>query len=389
MMRGLVVAAILVAGTSAYAQSQKTAAAFAFKKGKELMNAGKVAEACDAFEQSEKLDPQLGTQYNLARCFEQQGRLASAWINYTELAAKDTNAGRRADADKRAQSLEPKLTKMLVRATRAPKGTTVTLDGVDVTMLIGVESPIDAGAHTIVATPPSGAPWSAQIEFAGEGRTVTVDVPAPGEAAKAKPPVAATAKAEPKPAAPAARTAAKPDAKPDDAKPDGMPPAPRAITTPPAPRVAAAEPEPPTGALPSSQDAAHDDHTDADEGLTGVQKVGIAGIVVGVVGASVGAVLLVNASQKPDKARAVCGGPLDGNCGDPQRRATADQLLADQKTLNTEGGVAVGVGAGVLVIGGAMLLFGGNSDAAADKPHTAFAPVIAPDRLGVALTRTF
>ena len=381
MMRGLVVAAILVAGTSAYAQSQKTAAAFAFKKGKELMNAGKVAEACDAFEQSEKLDPQLGTQYNLARCFEQQGRLASAWINYTELAAKDTNAGRRADADKRAQSLEPKLTKMLVRATRAPKGTTVTLDGVDVTMLIGVESPIDAGAHTIVATPPSGAPWSAQIEFAGEGRTVTVDVPAPGEAAKAKPPVAATAKAEPKADAP--RTAAKVEPTPDVA----TPPARRAITT--APRVAAAEPEPPTGALPSSQDAAHDDHTDADEGLTGVQKVGIAGIVVGVVGASVGAVLLVNASQKPDKARAVCGGPLDGNCGDPQRRATADQLLADQKTLNTEGGVAVGVGAGVLVIGGAMLLFGGNSDAAADKPHTAFAPVIAPDRLGVALTRTF
>ena len=63
----------------------KPAAEAAFLRGKELMKEGYLAEACDAFARSQRLDPQLGTQYNLALCYEQLGRTASAWALYREL----------------------------------------------------------------------------------------------------------------------------------------------------------------------------------------------------------------------------------------------------------------------------------------------------------------
>ena len=92
----LVVAALAPA---ARAQSQnKAAAEAAFQKARQLKDAGQVEEACTEFRRSQDLDPQLGTQYNLALCFEELGRLASAWAEYKELAALDTNKKRKADS---------------------------------------------------------------------------------------------------------------------------------------------------------------------------------------------------------------------------------------------------------------------------------------------------
>ena len=63
-----------------------TAAEETFNKGRELLKQGKYAAACTEFEQSQKLDPQFGTQYNLAGCYDQIGKLATAWNLYRELA---------------------------------------------------------------------------------------------------------------------------------------------------------------------------------------------------------------------------------------------------------------------------------------------------------------
>lgn len=360
-MRCWVIAAIAagaVVSSTAYAQSEKTAAAFAFKKGKELMNAGQIAEACAAFAQSEKLDPQLGTQYNLARCFEKQGKLASAWINYTELAAKDSNAGRRDDSTRRATALEPRLPKMMLEV-HATDGLVVTLDGVDVTVLAGVESPIDPGVHTIQATAPAVPAWSKQIDFHVEGQTVKVEVPALAKAA-----------AEP-------------------AKPAPPPPKPVAVTTTPKPVIEsrpAPRPETTgTAALTPSRAPAPVDvaaHAEPSGGLSGTQKLGIGGLGLGAATVVVGGLVHLAASSKPGQAAAICGGPLDGPCLDPMRRAQADQKLADQKSLNTDSVILFGVGGGLLVVGG-ILLLSGSADKPA-QPHAAFAPVVAPDRVGVA-----
>src|SRR5689334_1434029 len=50
-----------------------------FKKGKKLLAEKHYAEACAAFEDSDRLDPGIGAKLNVARCYQEWGRLATAW----------------------------------------------------------------------------------------------------------------------------------------------------------------------------------------------------------------------------------------------------------------------------------------------------------------------
>src|SRR5262245_34504063 len=141
----LVAAALICAGGSSARAEDPMAAAALFRRGSQLLNEGSLAEACAAFEQSLRLDPQLGTRFNVARCHEEQGRLASAWITYRELAQSDGNPVRRDEAARRAQGLEPRLTRLVVTSVDAATGLAVTRNGVDATASLGVEVPVDAG----------------------------------------------------------------------------------------------------------------------------------------------------------------------------------------------------------------------------------------------------
>src|ERR1700754_2483927 len=57
---------------------------------------GELAQACKQFDESERLDPQLGTKMHLADCYERQGKLATAWLTFRVaemLAAERVAAG--------------------------------------------------------------------------------------------------------------------------------------------------------------------------------------------------------------------------------------------------------------------------------------------------------
>ena len=179
-MRALLLSVLVCVAVTGRARAQDAASAaeIEFDKGHDLMTAGKYAEACAAFQRSAKLDPQIGTRYNIGVCSEKQGKLATAWTAYREVAQRDTNEGRRKDAAKRADAIAPRLTKLLVNSAASPVGFVVKVNGTDATNLLGIETPVDPGQYSVVASAPGFKDWSATVSATGEGLTVTVAIPA-------------------------------------------------------------------------------------------------------------------------------------------------------------------------------------------------------------------
>jgi hypothetical protein len=178
LLPGLLAAAALAGSArSAAAQNAKAAADAAFEKGKRLMASGDAPGACAAFEESERLDPQLGTQYNLALCDEQVGRLTSAWVNFSEVAAKDARGPRKDDAGRHAKALQPRLARLTIVVHEPAPGETVKVGALDLSVLAGTASPIDEGSYDVVAEAPGRVRWVGKLSVRGEGTTVTIEVP--------------------------------------------------------------------------------------------------------------------------------------------------------------------------------------------------------------------
>src|SRR5262245_30710139 len=112
--------AVCAGGGSALAQPSadtRAAAAALFEDGRRLMGEGKFAEACPKLEESQRMDPGMGTLYNLATCWEQTNRTASAWVGYRDVAAAALAAGQ-SDREKvargKAAALEPRLMRLKI-----------------------------------------------------------------------------------------------------------------------------------------------------------------------------------------------------------------------------------------------------------------------------------
>jgi len=224
----LLVVACLAVPSAAHAQgvsaNDAAAAEKLFAEGRKLMAAKKYAEACPKFEGAMRLDPGMGTLFNLSDCYEQTGRTASAWSGFRDVAAQAKAANlpdREQAARDRAAALEPKLAKVriVVPPELAGAALTITRDGSQVpSALVGTGIPLDPGPHTIRVAAEGKEPFETQITLPAKGGTVDVQVPvlapkkADGPAATAT--AAPTAPATTEPTAAKAATGAPPDVSP-------------------------------------------------------------------------------------------------------------------------------------------------------------------------------
>lgn len=197
---GLALSGTLLCAPGLFAQETKAAVAEGlYRQARDLMTAGKFDEACPKFAESQRLDPATGTLLNLAACHEKQGKLATAWIEYSDAqfaARRDGREDRVDYARQRAAELEPKLSRLTLQldAGADHAGLEIELDGAALgRAVIGAPMPVDPGQHTLRATAPGKKPWTQAIVIGALSDQKTLSIP-PLEDAPPEPiaPVATT-----------------------------------------------------------------------------------------------------------------------------------------------------------------------------------------------------
>ena len=321
---------------------QKAAAEALFDEGRELIGQGQYEAACRRFEQSQAIDPGVGTLLYLGDCYERLGRFASAWAMYREARSSALAAGqaeRARVAEDRARHVAPNLSKLavLVAAENRIDGFELVINGrILSAALYGASFPIDAGRYQLVARAPGRTAWSALVDVKPDGDQQLVQVPAL-EAAPGPEPL----------------------------------PTLRAPATSGAPGVAAAGAEP----VPAA---------DTGERWLGLHPLQTTGLFVaggGVLALGTGVVLGLLAKGKDDDASERCV----PSCLD---RDSA-QLNEDARGLATAANVSYGIGALALTTG-AVLYFTGTKQAS-DEPSTGWrvSPRLAKSSQGLLLEGSF
>ena len=184
-----------------------------FQHGKDLMDHGRIPEACQAFAESQRLDPAGGTLLRLALCHEADKKLASAWLEYLEVMRISREGGgdpaklaeRVRIVNERLDAIDRRVPKLVVEVPAASRedGLRLTVNGLSREEgSWGVPIPIDPGDVTIVATAPSRRPFRTTLEVEEGGRP-HVQVP-PLEREAAPMPVTGFAPTTPAHAAPSA-----------------------------------------------------------------------------------------------------------------------------------------------------------------------------------------
>lgn len=168
----------------AFADDKKAQAIELFDAARALTAQGRHPEACPKYEDSQKLDPAIGTLFYWAECLEKTGRLASAFASYTEVAEQAGEAkmpDKEKYAGERAAALKIRLTRLLILVpedVKSAPGLEIKRDGTVVgPSLWGTALPVDSGKHEISVSANGKRQWSSVVEAAGEGSTVTVTIP--------------------------------------------------------------------------------------------------------------------------------------------------------------------------------------------------------------------
>jgi hypothetical protein len=172
-----------------HAVATESDAARLFREGRALLVAGRLVQACPKLEQSQQLEPRLGTQLNIAFCQERLGKLRTAWSAFQEAASTARREGdlpRERFARARVDALAPRVPWLEVRAAVAEgsERLTLSLDGAKLAPRSWSQGlPVDPGPHVLIASQDGEEYWRTTVVL-GESERASVNIPAaPGTAA--------------------------------------------------------------------------------------------------------------------------------------------------------------------------------------------------------------
>jgi hypothetical protein len=334
-------AVVLVVPTAARAADDPAARSL-FEAGQQLMEEGNPDAACPKFEESLRLQPSVGAQLNLARCHEQQGKLATAWTEYKKAATMARAAGdaeREKGANDLADVLKPKVPKLVVTVVKPVKGMVVLKDATELgAAAYGVAIAADPGPHRIEATAPGYKSWAISVDVPSEPLERVVEVP----------------ELEIDPNAPAPSSVASPAGGPGTG---------------------------PAGAGDSGQALF----------ATGI-ALGVTGVVAAGIGAVLGGLVLSDTSK------------VDGDpslCPNKQCTVAGQEIIDSARSKATASSVLIPVG-GALAVAGVVLLFVGSQGSgaasteedrapadASQAPTAQLVPVLGPQTGGLMVLGTF
>jgi hypothetical protein len=156
-----------------------------FQDGRDLVDKGQWDAGCQKFEASMLLYPAASTLLNIARCYEHQSKLASAWSAYkrVQVLNRETLGDERKRAidemvDAAIKALTPRMPKIKLAMPHPPAGVTLRKDGeILPTAVVGTELPVDVGEHEIVAEAPGFRTFRQRFDVKESTlREVTIDL---------------------------------------------------------------------------------------------------------------------------------------------------------------------------------------------------------------------
>ncbi|HEX4449969.1 MAG TPA: hypothetical protein VH143_03810 [Kofleriaceae bacterium] len=195
----------LVASVASVASADKTNKADElFKRAKKLLAEHKYAEACAKFEESYQLDPGIGGQLNVGKCYEEWGKLARAYHAYVEAERQAKAAGdaRQSKIHDLVTAIEPTVPRLKIHlpAGADVTGLSVSIDGQPVpTSDLDTAQLVDPGPKQVDYTAAGVKKQKLVPVERGSTAEVTLDLPAKKADVADKPEV--PDKPEPKPVA--------------------------------------------------------------------------------------------------------------------------------------------------------------------------------------------
>lgn len=148
-----------------------------FKEGSDALSQSRYDEACPKLEESNRLEPAIGTEYNLAVCLELSHRSASArklYKHVAQLAGKAGKQGLVKEATERATKLDATVPRLIVHV---PTGVTISTVRLDKDVLdrelLATTLELDPGSHTLQIVANGQEPFDKTFE-SREGRTLEI-----------------------------------------------------------------------------------------------------------------------------------------------------------------------------------------------------------------------
>jgi hypothetical protein len=177
--------AVITVAQPVRAQSDAGAEAEAmFREGKRLLEQQDFTHACPKLAESYRLDPATGALLALAVCHEGQGKTATAWAEYSDVASRAKAEGRsdrEAAAREKIAALGSKLSTLTISVppdVGSIEGFRVQRDGADVGPAVwGVAIPVDPGTHVVEATGMAKSAWRTTVVVGALADKKSIEVP--------------------------------------------------------------------------------------------------------------------------------------------------------------------------------------------------------------------